>query len=448
MGSISSDQTVGRHEWGHACARLAVFATRTLTASVWLATGCGDGGVGPGGGKPDQVAFEQLVGMWKYVEWRVHGVAGEEGDRIATGLYAGLVTINADSSFRLEEFSIRTLPSRRVVRTGRATVLGDSLLLVSDAGDRRYGIERSVADDQLELERVGTVSDVDGIARERVALRRSPPLGDHSGRIVFVRTRELDRGTDLWILDVPSGTSRRLTNDAATESEPRWSPDGTRIAFNSNVEGSTAVFVIAIDAAAAIRVDPGFGGGGPTWSSDGSQIALRRVDGLYVASASGEPGSTRIGWPPSERGDVWTWPAWSPVDASILVVQAPPAAPYSEIYRVPLAGGAPTLITRDAVSYGGSVAKYGQVDWHPSGQEFAFTWFGQIARAVWRHTLVGGAPTSLTADAIRATWPTWSPGGDAIAFTSYGDIYITTLTGTLVNLTPDSGRDFDPDWGP
>jgi dipeptidyl aminopeptidase/acylaminoacyl peptidase len=385
--------------------------------------------------------------MWKYAEWRVHDVAVEEGERIATGLYVGLVTINADSSFRAEEFSIRMLQNRRVVSTGKATVLGDSLLLFSDVGDRRYRIERFVADDRLELERVGIIADVDGIARERVTLRRSPPLGDRSGRIVFVRPRELNRGSDLWILDVASGTSRRLTNDAAAKGDPAWSPDGTRIAFHSDVDGSTAVFVMIIDGAAAVRIDPGFPGSSPTWSSDGLQIAVRRTDGLYIASASGEPGSTRIGWPPSERGDVWTWPAWSPVDASILVVQGVPGSSSSEVYRVPLAGGAPTLVTRDAVSYGGSAAVYGQVDWHPSGQEFAFTASGQT-RAVWRHTLAGGAPTSLTPDAMRASVPSWSPEGDAIAFTSHGDIYIATLTGTLVNLTPDSGGNFDPDWGP
>ena len=41
-------------------------------------------------------------------------------------------------------------------------------------------------------------------------------------------------GTDLWLADLEHGTESRFTFDASLNSSPVWSPDGSRIAFESN----------------------------------------------------------------------------------------------------------------------------------------------------------------------------------------------------------------------
>ena len=48
---------------------------------------------------------------------------------------------------------------------------------------------------------------------------------------------------DLWIHDLARGTASRFTFDPAADLNPVWSPDGTRIAFSSNRDGTFDIFV-------------------------------------------------------------------------------------------------------------------------------------------------------------------------------------------------------------
>src|SRR5262249_5297473 len=42
---------------------------------------------------------------------------------------------------------------------------------------------------------------------------------------------------DIWLLELGRGVLSRLTSDTAVDYDPVWSPDGSRIAFDSNREG-------------------------------------------------------------------------------------------------------------------------------------------------------------------------------------------------------------------
>jgi dipeptidyl aminopeptidase/acylaminoacyl peptidase len=71
-----------------------------------------------------------------------------------------------------------------------------------------------------------------------------------------------DRRTHLWVVDVKSGSAKQITqgNDW-NDSDPQWSPDGTRIAFVSNRTGkeydldrNTDVWVISTDGDALTKI--------------------------------------------------------------------------------------------------------------------------------------------------------------------------------------------------
>lgn len=113
---------------------------------------------------------------------------------------------------------------------------------------------------------------------------RPAPDGEH-----IAYTIPGPRGTaDLYMLNLASGDSRRLTNCAAVEARchsPEWSPDGTRIVY-ARIELSRDLPVTDRDvprawivhlrdlSTAPLLSDPLALGAAPRWSPDGTHIAL------------------------------------------------------------------------------------------------------------------------------------------------------------------------------
>lgn len=83
----------------------------------------------------------------------------------------------------------------------------------------------------------------------------------------------------------------RLTGDAEAENYPSWSPDGKRLAYQRDFNGS-AIYVINADGAGQQRLSPTPGlDVTPSWSPDGSQIVYAR---LYQAPQPNQPPMTDL----------------------------------------------------------------------------------------------------------------------------------------------------------
>src|SRR5688572_30534832 len=62
-------------------------------------------------------------------------------------------------------------------------------------------------------------------------------------------SRELvafEYGGDLWTVPRGGGQARRLTSTPNAEIDPRFSPDGSRIAFTATVGGNTDVYAVPV----------------------------------------------------------------------------------------------------------------------------------------------------------------------------------------------------------
>jgi len=90
-----------------------------------------------------------------------------------------------------------------------------------------------------------------------------------------------DGNADIWIHDVERGTKIRVTTHPDFDFEPTFSPAGDEVAFASNRNGSTDIFIKAADGSGQIRslaTGEETSEGVPDWSRDGKYIVYF-VDG-------------------------------------------------------------------------------------------------------------------------------------------------------------------------
>jgi dipeptidyl aminopeptidase/acylaminoacyl peptidase len=127
-----------------------------------------------------------------------------------------------------------------------------------------------------------------------------------------------DKRNHLWVIDAATGKDKQITSgEDWNDTDPQWSPDGTRIAFVSDRTGheydggfNKDVWVISAEGGALTKIsDHPEEDNLPRWSPDGKQIAFagkvtrRQLPRLYVASADGGSSSHLIAEPdliPSE----------------------------------------------------------------------------------------------------------------------------------------------------
>ncbi len=195
-----------------------------------------------------------------------------------------------------------------------------------------------------------------------------------------------DDAIDLMLLEVASGENHSLVKNGAVNVEPRFSPDGRRLAFVSTAfEGRFHVFTLDLlegrAVAAPTRLTEDKNSGlpryyyssfdhylSPTWSADSSELILV-----------------------SNRGRIWgTGGFWR--------MKAEPGAPMREL------------------RYEETTWK-ARPDWSPDGRRVVYaSYLGRQWHQLWLMTAEGGDVFPLTYGDFDTTAPRWSPDGSRIAY--------------------------------
>jgi dipeptidyl aminopeptidase/acylaminoacyl peptidase len=163
--------------------------------------------------------------------------------------------------------------------------------------------------------------------------------------IAFSSNRSKDpdenNNSDIWILDVQSGTTRQVTKDDGSDDNPEWSPDGQSLAYvhepvDPPIYATPRVQIIGAQGGAARDVTGKLDrhvSGSPRWAKDGKAIYVTLVDsgrtpivkvtldGVRTTAYDGDAGSFEL------AGD------------NVVTIASTPTRP-NEVHVVALAGGA------------------------------------------------------------------------------------------------------------
>jgi hypothetical protein len=197
-------------------------------------------------------------------------------------------------------------------------------------------------------------------------------------RLAFSVVSGADIGNDhewhleIWTSDAVGGDLKQLTNTAVnvTDRDPTWSPDGTRIIFDSNRNGATDIYSMnASDGSGVTRLTT-TGGSTPAYSPDGTKIAYDAPDGLTVMNADGTSPHVivngvgwRPDWSPDGKHIVFVGSTYGFLQpGAVTIVNADGTDAWPLLYTPPLEDVSPTPVTGS----GGAV-------FSPDGKRLAFS---------------------------------------------------------------------------
>lgn len=188
-----------------------------------------------------------------------------------------------------------------------------------------------------------------------------PQISPDGTKVVYVR-RGMDIMTDrrtsrLWIINTDGTEHYKLTNQDVNERNPRWSPDGSRIAFTSSTDNGSELFVYwtktsKIARLSSLESSPR----AISWSPTGNQLAFT----MFVA------GKEMSLVTPQRKPKGANWAALPRVTTRLKheadgTGKLRPG--YTHLFVLPSSGGVPRQLTD------GDFNHLGTPSWHPNGQD-------------------------------------------------------------------------------
>jgi Ca2+-binding RTX toxin-like protein len=266
-----------------------------------------------------------------------------------------------------------------------------------------------------------------------------------NGDILFGALREAG-GSGVWVMSPDGSAQRQLGPELRNTIGLTYSADGSKIAFATSDGSGGAIGIANADGSGRRNLTGGgtFLADAPAFSPDGTKIAFQSLGNdflggpaIYVVRVDGG-GLIRLGTPQQFGED----PTYSP-DGKKIAYKAG-----GELMLMNADGSAPVPLTANA-------STDAQPSFSPDGSRIAFSSTRSGSFDIYVMNADGSAQTRLTDDPGRETAPVFSPDGSKIAYNRdpgpqarFTDVYVMSPDGSAkTNLTAGGGG--SPfDWAP
>lgn len=331
----------------------------------------------------------------------------------------------------------------------------DQLVFVSD----RSGVLSETGDPLTDIYRVmADGSGMENLTNAPAPVYRDLRLSSDQTKIAF----ESDRVGcyNVWVMGVDGTNPLQLTGQPGERCNemPRWSRDGSRLAFTTSrepIERSWEAYVMNADGTNPHNVsdDSGLGDGGADWphgwSSDGRLVFHHQKTGPPRTFIAHIDGSGRAPFLELEAGYA---PFWSPDGSQIAFVSEQDGSP--DVYVMNSDGSGIRNLTQDPgedTFFHGDRANLYINPWSPNGTMMAFMSQRDGNGEVYVMGPDGSGLSNLTNDPGTDRFDGWSADGTRIAFesdrTGSWHIYVVNVDGTgLRQLTDGSSNDWNAIW--
>ena len=216
---------------------------------------------------------------------------------------------------------------------------------------------------------------------------RYPAIDFKTGRLAFSR---MLANANIWRLERGGKPAPFLTSSSAVDRNPQYSPDGRRIAFESNRQVvNYGVWVANADGTGPAQIT-NIGSpysGTPRWSPDGRWLAFdayKKCWDVWVVEASGSS-PRQLTHGPADN----TIPSWSRDGSSIYF--ASKRSGRLEIWRMPAGGG-----TEVQVTHNGGHTAFESTD----GKTLYYTLSDEGAEGLYAKTLPGGEEKQVLKEGV------------------------------------------------
>jgi Tol biopolymer transport system component len=296
---------------------------------------------------------------------------------------------------------------------------------------------------------MGLLRTVDALKGSPGDLDENPAWSPDGSHIAFESDRDGNR--DVYVMNADGSEIIQLTKspysllwsligiDTLGDGQPDWSADGSRIVFISGRNNGLMtrvdydIFTMDQDGSNIVNLTRAHGNTEmrPAWSPDGTRIMFESIGmgrkwDIYVMNADGS-GVTSLSQGELDEGEA----AWSPDGSHIAYISNHHGN--FDIYTMVSDGSSIQRLTDQPSSEEQPV-------WSPDGSRIAFTSNRDGNWDIYIMNADGSEIEKLTSDLSTESQPSWSPDGKHIAFTSDRngdrDIYVMNTDGSkVVQLT-------------